>query len=307
MWFKQAHLLQMSAPIDAALLEKSLQDGEFTPCLASLPASYGWASPFNNDDAPLVHAANGYILICLQIEEKVLPASVIRKQLADKVKAIEAQQDKKLSAKQKRLLKEELTFSLLPQAFTKLDKVYAYIDTHNQWVIVDTVQKAKLEKFNELFKRCLPEHRLQPLNIKKMAPILSHWLLHDDQPQAFTIDKSCLLQDPNNTSRSIRCQQQELQVQPIRSLLMDNCQAVQIGINWQDKLQFVLADDFTLRSIRYQDELLSLAKEQYSESPEQQLDAEFFIMTESLTGLLQQLVEVFADTNKLSEPEAVMA
>ncbi len=98
MWFKQITLYEILSELshDAMELEEHLVRARFNPCLPSLPSSVGFAPPIGGDDAPLIHAANGYLLFCLQFEEKILPATVVRQTLNDRVSEIERSQDRKV-------------------------------------------------------------------------------------------------------------------------------------------------------------------------------------------------------------------
>ena len=97
MWFKQARIFQLTkatnySPID--LCEK-LGELEYEACLPSLTYGAGWISPLDEDGAPLIQSINGYVMICLQIEEKILPPVVIRQELAKKIKRIEESENRR--------------------------------------------------------------------------------------------------------------------------------------------------------------------------------------------------------------------
>src|SRR5688500_6547311 len=97
MWFKQVQIYALEdINYETETLIEKLNPLAFTPCPPSFPMSLGWYSPFGEEDGPLIHAANGYIMLCLQIEEKILPAAVIRQALKDKVKKIETSEDRRV-------------------------------------------------------------------------------------------------------------------------------------------------------------------------------------------------------------------
>lgn len=138
MWFKQVQLFQLTDDFrysPTTLIEK-LEELLFQECLPSMPYGAGWVSPVDEDDAPLIQTMNDYTMICLQIEEKILPPVVIHQELAKKIKQIESSENRKVSQKEKYALKDEITAMLLPRAFSKLTRVYAYIDTKNRWLIL---------------------------------------------------------------------------------------------------------------------------------------------------------------------------
>lgn len=307
MWFKQIQIFQLADPIRYSpekLIEK-LEPFAFTSCLPSFASSAGWASPFDEDGAALVHGLNGYMMFCLQIEEKILPSTVVRQELVERVKEIEAASDRKVRQKEKLSLKDEITMTLLPRAFSKFTRLYAYIDTKNNWVILNSASPGKTEEFLTLFKKSVTES-IHPIDVKKVSPELTYWLKTQNYPNIFAVENAGVFQDPEQQNRVIRCQNQDLFATSIQSLIKDGCAVKQLAMSWQDRMQFVLADDFTLRSIKYEDEILQQVKEMDVETKQQQFDADFFIMTEVLTALLNDLLGLFAkETEVENMKEAV--
>jgi recombination associated protein RdgC len=296
MWFKQAQIFQLTnaIPFQSQALEDKLEPLAFRPCLPSFASGHGWTSPQEQEGAALVHAANGYLLICMQLEEKVLPATVIRQELNERVSDIQTQQERKVSQKEKRELKEEIIIAFLTRAFSKLSRVYGLIDTKNDWLILDTTSASRIEKFLALFKKSMGETTYQSIETKKVAPELTQWVSQGHAPKAFAIDQSCVLRDPQQQTRTVRCQHQDLSVEAIQAFLADGFEVHQLLLNWQDKMTFTLVDDFTLKAIRYHEEVISLAKDSYSETEQEQFDADFFIVTELLSELFALLLKTFA-------------
>lgn len=302
MWFKQLQLFQLPAAwqFTPEKLMEQLQALAFTSCFPSMPSSLGWTSPVDEDNAPLVRTMNGYTIICLQVEEKILPATVIRQELAEKIKEIEATQNRKVYQKEKLTLKDEITLTLLPRAFSKFTRVYAYLDTKNHWLVLGTTNAKKTEQFILLFKKSLNED-IKSIDLKKLSPTFTYLLKEQNYPNTFAIEKSCVLQDPNQQKRIIRCQQQDLFATSIQALIKEGYEVKQLAFSWCDRLHFVIADDFSLRSIQYQDELLAQSKEMEAETKQQYFDADFFIMSETLSNLLVDLLDLFSNKKAKTE------
>ncbi len=294
MWFKQIQLYSFNEHVafDPEAIETKLESLAFTPCLASLPASLGWVPPLDQEEATLVEAINGCMMICLQFEEKLLPATVVRQELNNKIKEIEANRDYKVRGKEKLALKEEITHTLLTRAFTKITKVHAYIDTKNQWLFVNTTNAKKLESFVSLFKRTLDINISAP-EVKKPTSVMTHWLLHDSCPTSMGIEKSCVLQDLNQQNRVIRAKHQNLFASSMQELLKDGCSVQQLAVSWKDYLSFVIAEDFTLRGINFGDEIIANAKENYSETAQQQFAADMLMMSDLFAQVMQILLGEF--------------
>lgn len=295
MWFRQAQVFQLSDSIicDPDKFAGQLEPLLYSPCSPSMPFTSGWHTLLDEEDSPLFRMVNGCILFCLQTEEKIIPASVVQQELAKKVKQIEAVEQRKIRSKQKFYLKDEVIQALMLRAFSKLSRTYAYIDTRHQWLILGTSNERRTEQFNSLFKKSF-EIDLVRLEVKNLSYYLTQWLVDQNFPNSFDIAKTCALEDSQQKNRKIRCQQQNLFASSIQSLLQDGCQVKQLGLNWHDRINFVLSDQMVLSGIKFQDELLEQAKELEPETKQQQFDADFLIMTETISTLLKDLLEAFA-------------
>lgn len=307
MLFKQLQLFQLPSSIPKTIddLTEQLEQLLFKACLPSLPLSMGWVPLLDEIDAPLVKKMNQCILFCLQIEEKILPATVIRQAVAEKIKEIEVSENRRVRQKEKLAIKDEVVITLLPRAFTKLTRIYAYIDIKHHWLALGTVNAKKTEQFLSMLKKTIAE-QVHSFDFKKMSFIMANWLKGKTCPASFSVEKAGVLQDPNQQNRMIRCQQQDLFASSIQSLLKDGYEIKQLALSWQDQINFVLADDFSLRSIQFQDEIKEQVKEMEPETNEQRLDADFLIMSATLRKILKELLDLFAKQKKQRATSVMM-
>ncbi len=296
MWFKQAQLFQLKNIKHYSLTElcEKLSELEFRECSPSIPFGAGWVSPINEEGAPLAQSVNGYIMICLRIEEKILPSVVIRHELDKKIKEIENADNRRVGQKEKYSLKDEITINLLPRAFSKFTEVYAYIDTKNHWLILDTINKKKTLFFTSAFRKVLGDN-IYPFSNKLISDMMTVWLTHENYSSSFSIEKSCVLQGTNHESRIIRCKEQNLFANSIQLLIKDGCKIKQLALVWQDRINFVLLDDFTIQSIKFTDEIKAQIKDMEAGTKQQQFIADFLLMTESFAGLFKDLLHLTND------------
>ena len=93
MWFKNVRAYRLTKPFDLSpeMLGQKLVGRSFVPCAKSQAQSLGWVPPLGEESEELVHAAAGRILLKLKREEKLLPSTVVREQLDEKVAAIESE------------------------------------------------------------------------------------------------------------------------------------------------------------------------------------------------------------------------
>ena len=73
MWFRNLQLYRLGRPFELSPeeLEARLQGHAFQGCKRMDMLATGWAPPLGRYGRQLVHAANGYIMICARKEEKI--------------------------------------------------------------------------------------------------------------------------------------------------------------------------------------------------------------------------------------------
>ena len=296
MWFKQLSIYRLSGvKIKPEELMENLAELSFQPCLPSLAGSSGWVPPLEEDEAPFLFSIGSYHMFCLQFAEKILPATIVRQTLDEQVKEIEKKEARKVYQKEKQRLKDEITLTLLPRAFTRLSKMHAYIDSKEKLLIIHSTSANKIESFMSLFKRTIDGVKAKPVKLASLGKTLSQWILTSKYPKSFAIEKAALLQDLNHQQRVIRCQEENLTSKGMQFHLKDGFTVKQLAMTWQDRVSFLLADDFTFRSIKYDDQLVSAAKDELAETAEELFKANFFIMTETLSKMLDDFLETFVE------------
>lgn len=64
-----------------------------------------------------------------------MPSSVVREELDERVAELEAKESRKIGSKEKKELREQIEFELLPQAFTRTKKLDAWLDTQQHGLL----------------------------------------------------------------------------------------------------------------------------------------------------------------------------
>ena len=296
MWFKNLQVYQFTDEFDcsAERLEKELANARFFPCASITPLSTGWVSPVGqSDDAPLVHMANGFILLALKIEEKIMPASVVREQLAERVKTIEAEHQRKVSAREKNSLKDDIYSSLLPRAFTKSHEITAYIDPMKKLLVINAVSKVKAENFASFLRKTLGSLPVAFPETASAGYIMTQWLKTRKLPQDFHIEDSCVLWDKKSIGSMVRCTNHDIMSQNVQNFVKDGMEVAQLKLRWRDHLTFHLKEDFSVTSLKFSDAIQDSLKDIDPDDAAQKLDASFYLMTETLREFLSELLEIF--------------
>lgn len=304
MWFKNLQMFRFKEQfaLEPEQLNDCLLDYKAKPCGSAQHFTFGWVNPFGKEDDLFVHAANGYFLFAACKEEKVLPSTVVRQALDEKVSEIELQEDRKVSAKQKRNMRDEIEFTLLQQAFTRKQTTFAYIDLKKQLLCIDTSSRNKAEEFTVLLRKSLGRLPVVPVTVnKKVSSLMTEWVRDQKYPSNFEDDSACEMFDPEQEKSVIKCIQQNLTSKEITNHLQSGMKVRKLAMNWYEKLSFVLEDDFSIKRIRFQDMLQEQRKDVHAESKEQQLDADFTIMTLEFSHLLEELFEAFGGLEEVKD------
>lgn len=309
MLFKQLQFFNISEnlPMKASSLLPKLESLRFSPCLPSFATSCGFIPPLQDEHAPLLHSVGNYQVFCVQFEDKILPATVVRDAVEEKVKRIEQEENRKVYYKEKRNIKEEMTQTLLPKAFSKKALVFGYIDPEHQLLIINTSQKERVKTFLSLLKKSL-NLDASALKLKKVSTVLTQWIKNGKWPNGLNILDKSTLQDPNQVNRIIRSQAQDQFASSMQGFIKEGFAVKQLAVAWQDAIEFTITENLSLTSIRYREELLSTAEEEEIEDAVQRFDSSFFLMAKTLSELLPTLIEEFiSEENTFVEKPAERA
>ncbi len=310
MWFKQMQIFQLAKSVkrDADLLSQELSQLMFQPCAKSLPISMGWIPPLGDEEAPLVHASGDHLIFCMQIEEKLLPAAVLREQHAERVSEIEMRQDRKLYRDEKMRLKEELYHTLLTRAFSKHQKIYAYIDTKAGYLVLNSTTKSRVETFLSLYTKSVPSFPIFTPEVQSPSSLMTKWLKEQRCPAGLTMAYNCSLQNSENERSTARFTHQDLLSDNVQKFLAQGSQVTQMTFLWRDQIQFTLKNNFSIGGLKFLDGVQEQREDAQSETAEERFAANFIIMAETLHHFLKEFMPACeALKKKAKEPEAVAA
>ncbi len=297
MWFKNLALYRFTEPfaLTSDELEEKLNDKRFRPCGSHDEFSLGWTYPVGNASEQLIHASNGFMMLCLKKEEKVIPAAVINEMLQDKVSEKEDQEARKLSKKERSTLKDELIFELLPRAFSFSKQTYAYIDPKGGWMIVDAATAKKAEDLLSHLRKCLGSLPVVPVNsIDKPAVIMTQWLSDmNTVPKDLIVEDECELRSTEDEGSIIRCKRHNLALPEITNHLDNGKQVIKLAVNWTDRLSFIIDENLAVKRLKFLDLIQDQVDETEADDEIGQFDIDFSIMSLELANFLPRLLEIF--------------
>lgn len=307
MWFKNLTLLQLSPRTGdhSEQLENELASASFKPCGKVTPQSTGWVPPLGDAGSPLVHVAYGhFMMICLKIQEKVLPTSVVREALSEKVHDMESTEGRKLFRKEKERMKDEVYYTLLSQAFTQSQRVYAYLDPASGWMVIDTASQKVIDCFMKKFTQSVKCYQAEFPEINSPPAVITQWLKKNRFPRHFEGNDSCVIEDFSDKKGVVRLKHKDLLADNVLSFLREGAHVTQLTLTWLEQIQFTLKHDFTLSGVKFLEAVQDLAKDGLTETPEERFAADFAIMSETLRKFIDDLTPHFlADLTQADDTE----
>lgn len=300
MWFKNLALLRLTEPftLTPAEVEERLEQRRFRHCGSLEPLSVGWAAPLGKDTFPLVHTTNGYMMLCLQKEEKILPAQVINEIVAERVAEIEEAQGRQVRKKERDGIRDEVLQDLLPRAFSFSKRTYGYLDPKGGWLVVDSASAKKTEEFASVLRQVLGSLPVTPLATRERpGALMTQWLTEEGPPPGVTLESECELRSPEEDGGIVRCRKHDLSAPEIQNHLEAGKEVSKLAVTWNDRVSLVLDDALSIKRLRFLDLVQEEAADVEAGDAVERFDADFAIMSLEVAEFLPKLVEIFGGEN----------
>ncbi len=297
MWFRNLLVYRLSTAFQttAEALEEALKEKLARPCASQELSTFGFIPPLGKgDEAPLVHASGDYLLIAARKEQRILPSSVVREALKEKVEQIEEEQQRKVYKKERDQLKDEIILDLLPRAFVKKSSIFAAIDLKAGLIFVDSSSHKKAEDLLSTIREVLGSLPVRPLNVK-IAPsaTMTDWVKAQQAQGEFYILDRAVLVDTHEEGGKIAATRQDLSSDEIQNHLTAGKLVTQLSLSWSDKLAFTIDDQLVIKSLRFEDLLQDQAAQDGGDDHLAQLDASFHLMMGTFADFMPALIEAF--------------
>jgi len=291
MWFKNLALYRLPADwnVSAAELEEKLGQRTLQPCSPLEMLSRGWVAP--SGSGRLLHTVNQQHLIALGVEQKLLPASIIRQETAVRAAVLADSQGFPVGRRQMRDLKLRVTEELRARALNKRRTTRAWLDPVNGWFVVDAGSAGKAEELVEVLRDTLGTFAVQFVETQRTPHTsMAAWLTHGDAPGAFGIEQDLELQTADPNKATVRYVRHALDGKEIKAHLAAGKYPTRLGLTWNGRLSFVLTEKLLIKRV----EFLEMTKDTPDGGEidkDEQFDIDFTVMAGELAKMLDDLVQ----------------
>jgi recombination associated protein RdgC len=160
---------------------------------------------------------------------------------------------------------------------------------------VDASSAKKADEFTALLRKTLTETPLKLPQVQHSpAETLTLWLSNPESiPNDLEIGDECKLLEPGDEGSLVRCRRQDLGSKEITTHLKAGKNVVKLAMTWDEKISFILADDLSIKRLKYSEELMDDASEKGDGDAATQFDADFTLMALEIGHFIPRVIELF--------------
>lgn len=297
MWIKNIVTFLGKQPftLSAAELDEVLDANRCQPCGSQTPRTEGFVPPLKGQ-SQMVYAADGFLYFTYQETARLLPGPVIRELLDEKVAHIEEEEGRKVSRKEKAEIKEQLTFELMPRAFTRSRRTSVLFDSErNRW-LVDVSSANRAEEVMACLRKALGSLPLAyPAANTAPHSRYSHWLQERGSvPEGYTLGDRCELKGVKDEGAAVRFTAVDLGQAEILAHLDTGMVVTRLNLAWQDALELDVNDSLEIKRVRPLDVLRENLDALDADDAVAELQAQISLQGNTLRDALDALYEEFA-------------
>jgi recombination associated protein RdgC len=273
----------------------------FAECGATQPRALGWVSPRGDEHGALVESIDGQWLLQLLVESKLVPGSVIKRQVETLAAQIEKTTGRKPGKKEARELKDQALLDLLPMAFTKRASVKVWISLASRLLVIDAGSASRADETLTALTQVLPGLSAQLINTA-ISPeaAMADWLVSGEPPTPFTIDRDCELKAADGEKPVVRYARHALDLPEIREHIAAGKRPTRLALTWNDRVSFTLTESLQLKKISFLDGVF----EGRVADGDEGFDANAAIATGELAPMIGELIDVLGGEQVFGEAPA---
>lgn len=246
----------------------------------------GFLSPWPNGELFAAHSTNSAFVVRLGQKSRLLPASVLRDAVDERIAEHELKTGRKPGKRLRNDFREAALSELLPRAFIQRRACDAMWLPAHQLLIVDTASDNVAEAVVTALREALGSFPARPLATEaSLTLLMSEWLISGELPKGFELSDAVELKDPSDTASVVRAKHHDLTAEEVREHARCGKQVTQIGLIFDGRISFVLDAKMKIRGLSFLDIVADKLDAGDSADPNDLRAAELFLQSEELTRL----------------------
>lgn len=228
----------------------------------SQETSIGWISPYGDDmpDESLVRSVMNNHAICFKVAEKKIRKAVLDELIRQRFNELKKSPmgPQKLDKKTRKDLTENLRNELLPKEHPVAKKINAYIDTENNYLVIEGASANSSEAIVNMLMRGFDAKGIE-VSITSIQTnhnvtgIITGWVRDGDViPEDVELGSKCSLSGVEG--QVIKYNRHELSEEKLnRYITEDGMDVADLEVQYLDEVGFTLSGDLSIRGVKLLD------------------------------------------------------
>ena len=227
-------------------IEEALSKNQSIPCGDLVKKTIGWSPALGGDTSALSHQVDNKVMMRMQINEKIIPSEVLKKEVKKLTDNFIRTNDRKPNRSEKNKIKSDAEFNLIPKAFEKTSYVIGYLNKSNGTLVVCESSNSKVDDFTALLRKSNGSLAIDPLcgDITEKLTLA----LESATPGPFCFGFNAKLQDEEGSAANFK--NQELDLDEVKQHLKCGKKVKTLGLS-SNQADFSLNHDGKITSIKY--------------------------------------------------------
>lgn len=257
----------------------------------------GFIPPVGEEGAFIERVGPMAWVFAYRVAERMLPGKIVRNEVTTRVRKIEREQERKVYAREKQQIKDEVISKLLPQAFIDTKVVYGMVT--GPYILIDSSSAKRGEDILSTLRSCLGSLGARPVSVKT-TPIdtYTRWFTGTDEPLLFSLTGDFKANNRSDESDFVNGKGTSPKDEGLSDLVLEHDRRVTVlGLNWAtstgESASFTTNEMIGIKGIKWPESLAEQAADQMGE--EEDSDARLVTLLRTtmilLSAELAQLLE----------------
>lgn len=211
----------------------------------------GFEPPLGAGSEELAVSTMGCVLVCLGLEQRILPAETIRREVETRrLKAVAAGET--VGARRRRELKAQVVLDLLPKALLKHHRIEAWVDLEMATLFVAESSRKHGERVIRALREAMGTFPATPLHITRPpGSDFTRWVLdHRQVADGFRVGEEAELRFPGEHGAIVKVQRQEMDCDEMHEHIRAGKRCNRLALSYRDTASFVLDEELVMRKFK---------------------------------------------------------